>query len=45
MQGRKEKKHVDDEDEDDEFTDGFQWFLQGGKDQEGVENFPSILNI
>ena len=36
MQGREEKKHVDNE--DDEFADGFQWFLRGGKYQEGVDN-------
>ena len=38
MQGRREKKHVDYEDEDDELAYGFQWLLQGGKYQEGVEN-------
>jgi len=38
MQGREEKEHVDYEDEDDEFADGFQWFLQGGKYQDGVDN-------
>lgn len=41
MLGRKGKYQalgVDDEDDNDEFPNGYQWFLHEGKDQQGVDN-------